>query len=101
MSRIVSTIKNKNIIEKTQRARRKEELKGYKDKASYKASLRDELDRVSALLDISDLNGIVIKIPQKMLPKFSEAIYSEELTEYEVTQIEGKSDEFIIRYRLI
>lgn len=101
MSRISEVLKNKNRLEKSQRARRKEELVSLKSQASFKASLSDELKYIDALLDSNEIESITIKIPESLITKFSEAIYSEELSGYDIAQLPDKPDLFNIRYKLI
>ena len=101
MSRIAEVIKNKNIVEKSQRARRKEELARLKGKASYKASLNNEFRRIDALLNSDEIDGVIIKVPDKQLAQFSESIYSEELSAYDIIQMPNAPDQFIVRQRLI
>lgn len=101
MSRVREVLKNKNLIEKSQRARRKEELQNINYRTSYRAALTDNLAKISKLLDSIEVDYLVIEVPEKMLPQFSEAIYSDELSEYDITQITGKPNEFMIKYKLI
>ena len=99
MSRISSVIKNKNRVQREQRTARQDELSKLKQVSNFKASLIEKVKRVDVLLKNDDINGVVIKIPEKYIAKFNEAIYSEELSCYEIQQIEP--DTFIIRFREI
>lgn len=101
MSRIIETLKNKNLIEKAQKQRRREELQKIQNSSSYKAALSNGLKQIGVLLDNKEIEGVIIEVPEKMLPQFSEAIYSEELAEYDVMQIPGKANLFSIKYKLI
>lgn len=101
MSRIVEVLKNKNKIDKQHRARKKEELARMKGSASYKAALLAEFKHLDVLLNSDEVDGIIVKLNDKQLVKFSEAIYSEELSPYEIEQVPNEPDQFIIRQRLI
>ena len=101
MSRISEVIKNKNRIEKSHRARRKEELSNLRGKAAYKAAISDELKYIDTLLSSDEIEGVVIKVPDKQIAKFSESIYSEELAGYEITQMPNEPDKFLIRLKAI
>ena len=101
MSRISEVLINKNKVEKTQRARRKEELLRLKTNSAYKASLNDEMRYLDVLLNSDEIDGIIIKVTDQQMTRFSEAIYSEELSPYEIQQVPGEPDQFIIRQRLI
>lgn len=101
MSRISDVLKNKNRIEKSQRARRKEELTNLKSQASFKASLSDEMKYIDSLLDSDEVDSITIKVPEKLITKFGEAIYSEELSGYDISQVPGEPDLFNVRYKAI
>lgn len=101
MSRIIQVIQNKNKVERAQKARRNEELTNLKTKSSFKASLLEELKNVNILLNSNEIDGIIIKIPEKVIARFSEAIYSEELSGYDISQLPNEPDKFVIKYRVI
>ena len=101
MSRIVEVIKNKNKIERSHKARRKEELTRIRGKAAYKAAINDELRYIDTLLMCNGVNGVIIKVSEKQLARFSEAIYSEVLSGYDIEQVSGEPDKFIVRLKTI
>lgn len=101
MSRIIEVIKTKNKVEKSHRNRRKEELTRLRGKAAYKAALRDELRHIDTLLESREVDGVVVKVPEKQLSKFSESIYSAELSGYDIQQMPDEPDRFIIRLKTI
>lgn len=101
MSRISEVLKNRNRVEKTQRARRKEELNSLKVSSAFKARLYDELKNIDVILDSDEVESVVIEIPDQFLAKFGEAIYSEDLAEYDIQQVEGVSNQFYVRHKFI
>lgn len=101
MSRIQEVLKNKNRVERTQRARRKEELNSLRVSAAFKARLYDELKKIDILLDNDEVNSVVITIPDAFLAKFGEAIYSEDLAEYDIQQVEGVPNQFYVRHKFL
>lgn len=101
MSRVSEVLKTKNLVEKSHRARRKEELAKLKNTADYKAALNNAFKHIDLLLNCRELDGVVVKVPEKQLAQFSESIYSEELSGYDIVQVSGEPDQFIIRQRLI
>ncbi len=101
MSRIKDVIKNKNRVEKIQRERRKEEIYTLKESAAFKAKLYDELKYVEVLLDSEEVKSVIIKIPDVHLAKFGAAIYSEDLAEYDIQQVDGTSNQFYVRKKFL
>lgn len=101
MSRIQEVLKNKNRVERTQRARRKEELNSLRISAAFKARLYDELKKIDLLLDSDEIDSVVITIPDVFLAKFGEAIYSEDLAEYDIQQVEGVPNQFYVKHKFI
>lgn len=101
MSRTQEVLKNRNRVEKSQRARRKEELNSLRVSAAFKAKLYDELKKIDILLDSDEVDAIVITIPNVFLAKFGEAIYSEDLAEYNIQQVEGQPNQFYVRHKFI
>ena len=101
MSKIAEVLSNKNRTEKTQRARRREETLRLKNNNTYKASLYDEMRHIDALLNSREVESVIIKVTDEQMIRFSEAIYSEELSAYEIEQVPNEPDQFIIRQRLI
>ena len=101
MSRTSEVLKNKNRVEKTQRARRKEELNSLRTASAFKARLYDELKKIDLLLDSDEVDAVVITIPENFLAKFGEAIYSEDLAEYDIQQVAGVSNQFYVRHKYL
>lgn len=101
MSRIMDVIKNKNRVEKMQRERRKEEIFTLKEVSAFKAKLYDELKYIDVLLDSKEVDSVVITVPDLYLAKFGAAIYSEDLAEYDISQVEGTSNQFYVKKKLL
>lgn len=101
MSRTSEVLKNKNRVEKTQRARRKEELNSLRMTSAFKARLYDELKKIDILLDSDEIDSVIIKIPDNFLSRFGEAIYSEDLAEYDIQQVAGVHNQFHVRHRYL
>lgn len=99
MSRVSEVLKNKNAVERSQKARRKEELNSLNMAAAFKASLMNEMNKLNVILNDENVECVTIKIPEEHITQFNKAIYSEEMAGYEITQIEP--DTFEIRYRMI
>ena len=101
MSRVSEVLKNKNRVERTQKARRKEELNDLRVKAAFKARLYDELKKIDILLDSGEIESVVIAIPEAFMSQFGEAIYSEDLAEYDIQQVENSPNLFYVRHKFI
>ena len=101
MSRISEVLKNRNLVEKSQRARRKDELNALRSKAAFNASLNDEMKFVGMLLNSPEIESITVTVPEQSIAKFGEAIYSETMSSFDVQQSPDAPDKFIIRLRTI
>lgn len=101
MSRIQEVLKNKNRVERTQRARRKDEINSLRISSAFKARLYDELKKIDILLDSDEVSSVIITIPDIFLAKFGEAIYSEDLAEYDIQQVDGVPNKFHVQHRFI
>ena len=101
MSRVSEVLKNKNRVEKSQKARRKEEINSLRGASEFKAKLYDELKKIDILLNSDEIESVIITIPDIFLARFGEAIYSEDLAEYDIQQVEGVPNQFYVRHRLI
>lgn len=101
MSRIKDVIKNKNRVERMQRERRKDEIFTLKEAAAFKAKLYAELRYIDILLESEEVESVVIKVPDIYLTKFGAAIYSEDLAEYDIQQVEGTSNQFYVKKRFL
>lgn len=101
MSRIADVIRNKNRVEKSQRAKRKDEISSLKNKAAFNAALSDEMSNIEVLLESEEIDSIVVQISENNIGKFGEAIYSETMSGFDITQKSGEPDKFIIRLKTI
>ena len=96
-----SAMRNKGKIERAARQRRKNDIANLRDKSSFKAKLYAELQHIDILLQSSDIDGVIVTIQDRFIPMFSEALYDEDLASFDVNQIEGESNKFIIRRKFI
>lgn len=101
MSRIAEVLKNRNLVEKSQRARRKDELNALRTKAAFNASLNDEMKYIEMLLNSSEVESVTITVPEQQIAKFGEAIYTEIMSSYDIQQVPDAPDQFVIRLRSI
>lgn len=101
MSRTSTVIKNRNKVEKSRKARRKNEMQLLRDKSAFKAKLYDELKHVEVMLKDSDVDAVVITVPDKVLAQFSASIYSDELSGYDIEQVDGQPNQFYIRRKFV
>lgn len=101
MSRTSEVIRNKNKIEKSRKARRKNEMLTLQNKSAFKAKLYDELKYVEVVLQDKDVNAVIVTVPDKSLSQFTSAIYTEDLAGYEIQQVEGQPNQFYIKKKFI
>lgn len=101
LGRTLNVIHNKHKVDKALQARRKNELLNLKQQSAYKARLYDELKHVEVMLQDSDIEAIIIEVPQKMLPQFSASIYAEDLASYDIQQMENQANKFYIRRKFV
>ena len=101
MSRTSEVIKNRNKVEKSRKARRKNEMKSLRDKSAFKAKLYDELKHVEVMLKDSDIDAVIVNVPDKVLSQFTASIYSDELSGYDIQQVEDQPNQFCIRRKFV
>lgn len=101
MSRIAEVIKNKNRVEKIRRGRRKDEMTAIRQESAFKVRLYDELRKIDVLFETEEVTSVIVEIPDEFLPKFGLVLYSEDLAEYIVTQVEGYPNRFSIERKYI
>lgn len=101
LSRTRDVIKNKNKIERAIRERRKNEITNIRTKSMFKAKMYEELRHIEVILQDDDVDAVEISVPDRFLAQFSEAVYSEELASYTVTQVDGESKKFLIQRKFI
>lgn len=101
MSRVSTVLKNRDRIEKTQKAQRKAEIEGMRRSAAFKARLYDELKKIDVLLESDEISSVAIKIPEQFMAQFGEAIYSEDLAEYDIRQDSEQPDVFHVNHKFV
>lgn len=89
MSKLLSVIKSKNRISKAAKKRRNEEISNMRALSMYKVKLVDDLKMIKMMLDDNNVDSIKIKIPKEQLTYFLKVMYSEELNEYTITQVDA------------
>ena len=100
-NRTKSVISTKNKFEKAVKSRRRNEINTLKSKSIFKAKLYDELKHIEVLLNDPNITAVQVTVPEKSLAMFSTAIYSADLASYEVIQVEGETNQFIIKNRAV
>ena len=101
LERTREVYRNKNKIDKALKARRKNEMLNLKNKSAFKAKLYDELKHIEIILQDPSIEAVQVTVPDKVLSQFSTAIYSEDLASYDVTQVEGESNMFLIKRKFV
>ena len=98
MSRLGYVIREKGRLEREERARRAEELKEVRQETAYRAKMVDDMRVVRVALSDPSVKEVTVEIPEKNVPLFMKAVYSDEMAEYTVT-IDGTKA--TIRRRII
>lgn len=101
LERTREVYRNKNKLDKALKARRKNEMLNLKNKSAFKAKLYDELKHIEIILQDPSIEAVQVTVPDKVLSQFSTAIYSEDLASYDVTQVEGESNMFLIKRKFV
>lgn len=101
MSRIGEVLKSKNRIEKDRKVRRRTELNNLRSRTAFKARLVEQLKDIDTILEDSSVNSVIIKIRPNLMDKFSESIYSGELSGYVIEQIASSPDKFKVTKKFI
>jgi len=100
MSRVREVLRNKNKVEKSQRARRKDEIQALRTSVAFKANLKEQFKVVNVLLNSPEVDSLIITVPDTHLALFGEAIYLD-LSEYDIAQVENEPNKFRVRYRYL
>ena len=101
MSRTSEVLKNKNKTEKARKARRKTEIASLRSRSAFKARLYADLKHIDVILEDSDVDAVIITVPDKSLAMFNTALYSEDLVGYNIEQSEDNPNKFYIRRKYI
>lgn len=99
MSKVIQVIKNKNKREKLDKQRKRQDMASMQLESAYKAKLYDSMGVINLILGDMNVNTVIIDVPSKYLSQFMKAIYSEEMSEYSITQLD--SNKFEIGRKLI
>lgn len=101
MSRLTQVIADKNKIEKLRKTKRKDEIARLRSQTAFKAKLYDELKHVDAMLEDENIDAVIIAVPDTMQTAFTSALYSEDLINYDIRQVDGSAGKFYIRKKFI
>lgn len=99
--RTMNVIKNKNKVEQARRKRYVNNIQNLRSKSAFSANLYKELRHVDVILSDSDVDAVVVSVPDNAYYQFSEAIYSEDLAGYSITQLDGDPSKFLIRRKVV
>ena len=101
MSRTSEVLRNKNKVEKARKARRKNEMQLLRDRSEFKARLYDEVKKIDAIFKDKDVQAVEIEVPDKSLAQFSASIYSEDLADYTIEQVQDETNKFLVKRKFI
>ena len=101
MSRIVEVLKSKNLSERSQRARRKEEVERLRGNVAFRANLNEYLKQIDVLLESDEVDSITVVVQDNYISKFQEAMFSDIMSGYDVRQHYDKPNTFTISYKEI
>jgi len=88
-------LRNKNRVEKLNKQRQQEDMINIKKEAKFKAALSNDLRHLDVLLDGEGIDGVIMEIANEHLTNFARAIiYSTELADYEIEQLEANKFRF-------
>lgn len=95
----MSVIRNKNKREKEARARKRQDLAAIQAETAFKAKLHDDMKYIDVMLQDEEVDKVCIVIPKKYLSNFLKSIYSEEMAQYSINQLD--TDKFEIGRKII
>jgi hypothetical protein len=100
-SRTAEVIRQKNKSEHDRKVRRKNELAKLKATSAFRARFHEELKKLEIILQDSNVESVVIDVPEKFMSQFESIIYSEDLVGYSVIQKDNENNKFYIRRKFI
>lgn len=98
-SKIFTVLKNKNKIDKMDKKRKQDEIETLRIETSYRAKLYDNLAQVNKILNDTNVESVLIRIPKQYMGNFLKSLYTEDMAEYENEQV--SDNEFVLRYKII
>lgn len=102
MSRTIDVIKGKNAIEKEMRQAKMNQISRLKRNASFMAGAVEQFKDISKILDSGRVESVTIKVSKENLVDFGNMlIESTELSGFDISQVNGKPDTFVIKNRYI
>lgn len=99
MSRTLNVIKNKNKREREARLKNRQNLEAIKTEAAFRAKLHDDMKCIDVMLQDEEVDTVCVEIPKQHLSNFMRVIYSEEMAQYSINQID--TDKFEIGRKVI
>lgn len=99
MSRIANVIKSKNRLEREGIKRRNKEIADIKSDMIYRIKLRRDMKVIDAIMNDNNIKDVIIQVNKRSLPKFLKMMYTEELSDYVMLQIEG--NKFMISRKVV
>lgn len=89
MSQISRVLKNKNRIEKENRARRNKEINDMRELSIYRSRLSEDIKMIELLLEDEEVDSVVVNLgTERILYMFQRFMYLEEFSEYVVQQVD-------------
>ena len=101
MSRTSEVLRNKNKVEKARKARRKNEMQTLRDRSEFKAKLYAEVKHIDAIFKDKNVDAVEIEVPDKSLAQFSASIYSDDLVDYTIEQVDGETNKFLVKRKFL
>lgn len=87
MSRVINVLKNRNRLEKLEKERSKTEMENMRLDTAYRAKLIEVMDAIQMILDIEGVKSVVINIPEVHISRFMKTLYLEEMSQYNIKQL--------------
>lgn len=88
MSQIISILKNKNRVERRNKQRRMEELQELKLDAAFRSRLHEDMKVLDVIFGDESVEKVIVEVPKSHISRFQKAIYTEEMAQYSVKQID-------------
>lgn len=102
MSRTLDVIRNRNKVEKELRKRKQNEIVRLRRSTSFRASASEFFKGLNALLEDETVENITIEIDDKDISNFGRIlIESHDLDAFDIKQVKGKPNQFIVSKKYI
>lgn len=87
MSQILRVLKNKGSLESARKASRQEKLNRLKMESAFRAKLNEDMALVDLVLQDEDVTSVTIEIDNRHITNFMRSIYTEEMAQYSIVQV--------------